>query len=173
MKQEEERILCGTSLVAQWLRVCLPLKGTQARSLVRQLKIPHATGQLSPHAAMKTHACSVAQLCPALHDSMDCSPPGSSVHGILQPRILEWVAMPSARYLFKYLFNTAKYLNKQTKNFFLLQQQWQQHSTSKRLPGWWPLPRSRASGFGAQLCNVGLAVVLRACVRSLFSMPVP
>ena len=26
---------------------------------------------------------------------MDCSPPGSSVHGILQPRILEWVAMPS------------------------------------------------------------------------------
>ena len=28
---------------------------------------------------------------------MDCSPPGSSVHGILQVRILEWVAMPSSR----------------------------------------------------------------------------
>ena len=28
---------------------------------------------------------------------MDCSPPGSSVHGILQERILEWVAMPSSR----------------------------------------------------------------------------
>ena len=28
---------------------------------------------------------------------MDCSPPGSSVHGILQGRILEWVAMPSSR----------------------------------------------------------------------------
>ena len=27
----------------------------------------------------------------------DCSPPGSSVHGILQARILEWVAMPSSR----------------------------------------------------------------------------
>ena len=27
---------------------------------------------------------------------MDCSPPGSSVHGILQGRILEWVAMPSS-----------------------------------------------------------------------------
>ena len=26
---------------------------------------------------------------------MDCSPPGSSVHGILQARILEWVAIPS------------------------------------------------------------------------------
>ena len=30
-------------------------------------------------------------------DPMDCSPPGSSVHGILQTRILEWVAMPSSR----------------------------------------------------------------------------
>ena len=28
---------------------------------------------------------------------MDCSPPGSSVHGILQARILEWVAMPSSK----------------------------------------------------------------------------
>ena len=36
-------------------------------------------------------------LCSTLCDSMDCSPPGSSVHGILQARILEWVAMPSAR----------------------------------------------------------------------------
>ena len=30
-------------------------------------------------------------------DSMDCSPPGSSAHGILQARILEWVAMPSSK----------------------------------------------------------------------------
>ena len=30
-------------------------------------------------------------------DPMDCSPPGSSVHGISQARILEWVAMPSSR----------------------------------------------------------------------------
>ena len=29
--------------------------------------------------------------------SMDCSPPGSSAHGILQARILEWVAMPSSK----------------------------------------------------------------------------
>ena len=40
---------------------------------------------------------SVAQLCPTLCNPMDCSPPGSSVHGILQARILEWVAMPSSR----------------------------------------------------------------------------
>ena len=37
------------------------------------------------------------QLCPTLWDPMDCSPPGSSVHGILQARIREWVFMPSSR----------------------------------------------------------------------------
>ena len=34
----------------------------------------------------------VAQSCPTLSDPMDCSPPGSSVHGIFQARALEWVA---------------------------------------------------------------------------------
>ena len=36
----------------------------------------------------------VLQLCPTLCHPMDCSPPGSSVHAILQARILEWFAMP-------------------------------------------------------------------------------
>ena len=40
--------------------------------------------------------CLVTQSCPPLC-KMDCSPPGSSVHGILQARILEWIAMPSSR----------------------------------------------------------------------------
>ena len=35
----------------------------------------------------------VAQLCPTLSDPMDCSLPGSSVHGILQARVLEWGAI--------------------------------------------------------------------------------
>ena len=39
-------------------------------------------------------------LCPNLCDPMDGSPPGSCVHGILQARILEWVAMPSFRGIF-------------------------------------------------------------------------
>ena len=38
--------------------------------------------------------------CPTLQDLVDCSPPGSSVCGILQERILEWVAMPSSRGIF-------------------------------------------------------------------------
>ena len=37
------------------------------------------------------------QLCPPLCNSMDCSPPGSSVHEILQGRRLEWVAMPFSK----------------------------------------------------------------------------
>ena len=37
--------------------------------------------------------CTGAQSCPTLCDPMDCSPPGSSVHGISQARILEWVAI--------------------------------------------------------------------------------
>ena len=35
--------------------------------------------------------------CPALCDTMNCSPPGSWVHGILQARILEWIAIPFSR----------------------------------------------------------------------------
>ena len=35
----------------------------------------------------------VAQSCPTLCDPMDCSLPGSSVHGIFQARVLEWVAI--------------------------------------------------------------------------------
>ena len=35
----------------------------------------------------------VAQSCPTLSDPMDCSLPGSSVHGIFQAKVLEWVAI--------------------------------------------------------------------------------
>ena len=42
-------------------------------------------------------ACVLRQSCPTLCDPVDCSPPGSSVRGILQARILQWVAMSSSR----------------------------------------------------------------------------
>ena len=41
--------------------------------------------------------CLVAQSCLTLCDPLDYSPPGSSIHGILQARILEWVAIPFSR----------------------------------------------------------------------------
>ena len=37
------------------------------------------------------------QACPSLCEPLDYSPPGSSIHGILQARVLEWVVMPSSR----------------------------------------------------------------------------
>ena len=53
----------------------------------------------------------VAQSCLTLGNPTDCSPPGSSVHGILQARILEWVAMPFSKYL--------KVTSKWIKNLYL------------------------------------------------------
>ena len=43
---------------------------------------------------------SVAQSCPTLRDPVDCSPPGSSAHEILQARTLEWVAISFSRGIF-------------------------------------------------------------------------
>ena len=41
--------------------------------------------------------CLVAQSCPTLRDPMNCSLPGSSVHGISQVRILQWIAISCSR----------------------------------------------------------------------------
>ena len=50
------------------------------------------------HTHTHTHTHSeVVQSCPTLCDPMDCSLPGSSIHGIFQARVLEWVVMPSSR----------------------------------------------------------------------------
>ena len=61
------------------------------------------------HGTLKVKSESeVTQSCPTLCDPMDCSLPGSSVHGILQARILEWVTISITFFLFKfvyYLFN--------------------------------------------------------------------
>ena len=82
---------------------------TQERGL-RQRKPRHADTSASPpgeaclpglpqqpQSHRRLSVCSAAQVCPTLCDPMDCGPPGSSVHGILQARILEWVAISSSR----------------------------------------------------------------------------
>ena len=43
--------------------------------------------------ACRISASEIAQSCPTLCSPMDCSLPGSSVHGIFQARVLEWVAI--------------------------------------------------------------------------------
>ena len=47
------------------------------------------------HSGRNTLKVLIAQSCLTLHDPMDCSLPGSSVHGILQAWILEWLMIPS------------------------------------------------------------------------------
>ena len=49
-----------------------------------------------PYLANSANAKSL-QLCPTLCSPVDCSLPGSSLHGILQARILEWIAIPFSR----------------------------------------------------------------------------
>ena len=75
---------------------------------------PHGQGSLVGHRALgghtqtwlSTHACTnsfkesgrvTAQLCSTLRHLTDCSPPGSSVHEMLQARTLEWVAISYSR----------------------------------------------------------------------------
>ena len=52
----------------------------------------------------------VAQSCPTLRDPMDCSPSGFSVHGILQARVLEWVAIAFSMYVYAAAAAAAKSL---------------------------------------------------------------
>ena len=57
------------------------------------------------------------QSCPTLCDPMDSSPPGSSVSGILQARILEWVAISFFRIGLRNLFNSKIY---KQRSFFVV-----------------------------------------------------
>ena len=52
-------------------------------------------------------SCRSAQSCPALFNPMDCSPPGSSVHGIFQARILEWGAIAFSACIGRILYHCA------------------------------------------------------------------
>ena len=55
----------------------------------------HRVAEFDTTKQLNTHVVTQSRL--ALCDPMDWSLPGSAVHGILQARILEWVAMPSCR----------------------------------------------------------------------------
>ena len=48
----------GTSLAVQWLRICFPMQGTQGWLMIRELRFPHATGQLSLGATAGKSVCS-------------------------------------------------------------------------------------------------------------------
>ena len=66
----------------------------QATNIQRQRRSANAS---CPQKDEHVPACSTAQSCATLHNPMDCSLPGSSVHGVFQAGILEWVAISSSR----------------------------------------------------------------------------
>ena len=73
------------------VKTLLPLQGAWVWSLIWGLRscMPHIMAKKKKNAAAATSL----QSCPTLCDPIDGSPPGSPVHGILQARILEWVAI--------------------------------------------------------------------------------
>ena len=83
--------------------------------------------------ASRVHGCTRDLSCLTLCDPMDCSLPGSSVHGTLQARVLEWVAMPSCVSFFESAL---------ADRFFTASRTWEVHtcihsppnSTPSRLP---------------------------------------
>ena len=65
--------------------------------LVTENLLPHYLPQFSELLFTFLYSCLVTKSCPALWDPTDCSPPGSSVLGISQARILEWFAISFSR----------------------------------------------------------------------------
>ena len=81
---------------------CIPVYSASLPSPLSSLSSPSPLSSPSSPSSVSTWSlvysrvflcCSVIQSCLTLCDPMNCSPPGSSVHGISQARILEWVAI--------------------------------------------------------------------------------
>ena len=75
---------------------CLPFVSAQ---FTHHILIPGLDITLASCVCVCVCVCvySDAQSCPTFCEPMDCTPPGSSVHGILQARMLEWVAISFSR----------------------------------------------------------------------------
>ena len=80
-----------------WQQLCEACMGASSNSVV-QVKIQRLREAESlSQGRVSEWVSEVAQSCPTLCNPMGCSPPGSSVHGIFQTRILEWVAISFSR----------------------------------------------------------------------------
>ena len=82
-----------------------PPAGTSNQHCLREVTHIHRFCRLHLSSPCLAHpgcyGCLVAQLCLTLCDPMDCNPPGFSVHGILQTRLLEWMVIPFSRGSFR------------------------------------------------------------------------
>ena len=89
--------LVGLPMEGRTMRVGISMKGENNQIFLKRERESWHVQMLIVSHSTSIVVVLVAQPCPALCNPMDCSPSGSSVHGILQARILEWVAMPSSR----------------------------------------------------------------------------
>ena len=89
--------VCVSTVVSNHALPVSHLSDASRVSLFQMLKIHVCAWFLINRARVAEHGVqfSITQSCPTLYDPMDCSPPGSSVQGILQASRLEWVAFPS------------------------------------------------------------------------------
>ena len=94
-------------IITGWLPIFLKKKMIEGFVLISVTEICNfqelKKKKISPCCGFTAYAhvhAKLLQLCLNLCSHMDCSPPGTSVHGIFQARILEWVAMPSSKGFF-------------------------------------------------------------------------
>ena len=131
-------------------------------------------------AAHKTSTCLRARSCRALWDPVHCSPPGSSVHGIFQARILEWVAIsfsrgsPPSPKLYPHLLTLLQrqtdslplcHLGSPSKGWFFL------HRVSSVSPGHGLLldMKSSGHGFNSLYQTLQYSFILLECSSWIFS----
>ena len=86
--------VCQPSRV--WLFATLQIVACQAPLSLGFPRQEYQSGLPFPSPVHESESA-VTQLCPTLRSPMDCSLPGSFVHGIFQARILEWIALSSSR----------------------------------------------------------------------------
>ena len=95
-----KRFSSGTSLVFQQPRLWAPNTGGWKSILGHRTgscKLQLRSGTTKKKKKRLNKESEVSQSCPALCYPLDCSPPGSSIHGIFQARVLEWVAISFSR----------------------------------------------------------------------------
>ena len=85
---------CLFKLYAEYIKPNAGLDETEAGIETAKRNINNFRYIVNTTLWQKKKKVKITQLCPTLCESMDCSLPVSSVHGILQARILKWVAVP-------------------------------------------------------------------------------
>ena len=103
-------------------------------------QFPYLRNVFLPHTTRVRIAmmCFVSQTCSTLCNPTDCSPPGSSVHGILQSRILEWLPCPPPGIVPTQGQTPGLPHGRQTLHHL-------SHQESQRIPEWVACPFSRGS----------------------------